>query len=374
MSQNEATPNPQQAIGPSLGEVLLLALVACTIVISLVSLLHGYFALVDNFGDNNSYIRDASAIRHWNFQGLVVKHFWGLPYAMAAFSTLTRASDRTALLFISCAAYFVTVVLAYRLWGGWIAGFFTILNFDWMHRSFLGGSEPLFVALLFGSFWAARRERWLLAALLTSFATVVRPLGFFALAGVGITLLWRKEFHKLFSAVAIGLSIGFLYILPFARHFGDPFATVNSYHSAEWEGGWLFGFPFVAIVKGTLLYPVPWTNLALDFGWIFLVLAGVLAMIFTKSFREYAKAHPVEIIFAGPYLWCIYSYNYPYWARVAFPRFSIPILPFVFLALDRWWPKDRRVLWAMGIVGPTLAASSAVGIKNVVEMLRRSWG
>ena len=64
----------------------------------------------------------------------------------------------------------------FRLWGGWVAGFFAILNFDWMQRSYLGGSEPLFVALLFASFLAIRKERWWLACVLASLSTVVRPL------------------------------------------------------------------------------------------------------------------------------------------------------------------------------------------------------
>lgn len=95
---------------------------------------------------------------------------------MAALSTIARVSDRTSLLAISFVASFIAVALSWRLWDGWIAGFFAILNFDWLQRSYLGGSEPLFVALLFGSFLAVRKERWLLAALPASLATIVRPL------------------------------------------------------------------------------------------------------------------------------------------------------------------------------------------------------
>jgi hypothetical protein len=57
----------------------------------------------------------ASAIRHWNFRGIVVKQFWGLPYAMAALSTVTRISDRTSLLAISVIASFAAEILAWRL-------------------------------------------------------------------------------------------------------------------------------------------------------------------------------------------------------------------------------------------------------------------
>ena len=36
----------------------------------------------------------------------------------------------------------------------------------------------------------------------------------------------------------------------------------------------LFGIPFYAIIRGTILYPAPITNLLLSFGWIAFVLAG----------------------------------------------------------------------------------------------------
>jgi hypothetical protein len=335
--------------------------------VSFISLCRNYAATVDTFGDSAAYMVLASAIRHWDFQGIVVKQFWGLPYAMAALSELTRCSDRTALLLVSFASSFFAVVLADSLWGGWVAGFFAVLSFDWMQRSFLGGSEPLFVALLFGSFLLVRKERWLSGALLASLATVVRPMGFLVLLGIGLALLRKRDYRTLLLAIAIGATVGALYVIPLARHFGDPLATVNSYHSKEWQGGWLFGFPFYAIIKGTVLEPAPVTNLLLSFSWILLVLVAIVMMIRRASFREYAMNHPVETVFLIPYLWMLYAYNYPHWARGNFVRFAIPIVPFVLLALDRWVPKDRRVLWLLGVVTPILAAASAIGIINFIR-------
>jgi len=75
-----------------------------------------------------------------------------------------------------------------------------------------------------------------------------------------------------------------------------------------------------------------------------------------------------------PYLWCLFTYNYPHWARGSFPRCAIPILPFVLLAFRRWIPKDRRLLWGIGIVSSVLAACSALGIVNVVQALRKAIG
>lgn len=365
-------PAPDRATDVSVAELLLLTAIGFAVVISIVSLSRGYRAAIDGFGDSPSYMGLARAIREWDFRGVEVKQFWGLPYGMAALSKLTGASDCVSLIAISLLSSMMAVLLARRLWNGWIAAYFAILNFDWLQRSCLGGSEPLFMACLLAGFVFVRQRRWLLASLFCALATVVRPLGVFALVGIGLTLLWKKEYGKAAAATAVGLAIGILYALPLAAHFGDPLATVHSYHSREWQDGWLFGVPFYAIIKGTILYPAPWTNLILSFAWIFLVVAATGAMIKSQSFHEYCRARWVEAIFLVPYLWCLFAYNYPYWARGNFARFAIPVLPFVILVLYRWFPKDRRVLWALGLIVPALAAVSALGVANVARLLRET--
>lgn len=355
---------------PSYVELASLVALSFLLFIAIVGRLRGYATAIDNFGDSSAYMSIASALRHWDFRQIVVKQFWGLPYAMAALSKLSGASDRVSLLGFSLVPSVLSVLLVRRLWDGWVAGFFATLNFDWLQRSCLGGSEPLFVCLLLATFLSVRQRRWMLASLFASFATVVRPLGIFALLGIGLTLLWKKDFRRFAAATAIGLAAGVIYTLPIALHFGSLFANVSSYHSREWQGGWLFGFPFYAIIKGTMLYPAPWTNLVLSFGWILFTVIGAAAMIRSQSFRNYCKEHSVETIFLVPYLWCLFTYNYPYWARSNFARFAIPILPFLFLALYRWLPKDRRILWAFGTVCAILAAASALGLANVVHMFQ----
>ena len=86
----------------------------------------------------------------------------------------------------------------------------------------------------------------------------------------------------------------------------------------------------------------------------------------------YCRTHTVKAAFLLPYLWCLFTYNYPYWARGNFARFAIPILPFVLLALYRWLPKDRRILWGLEVVAPVLAAVSALGAVNLVHILQRA--
>jgi hypothetical protein len=368
MGKLEGGQESGEGLQPSLFNILLLWLVGGVLFITVVSLCRNYFAVIDGFGDNYAYVATASAIRHWSFQGLEVKHVWGLPYVMAAISLVTGVSDRVALLLVSVAGSLATIIPAYRLWGGWIAGFFAVINFDWWQRSLLGGAEPLFLGLLFGSFMAARAERWLSTALLASLSTLVRPVGLFALIAVGLILLRRGEFRTFLLATLIGLTIGGLYILPLAIHFGDALANVNSYRQADWDQGLLLGWPFQAIIKWTFLDPVPWTNLLLVWGWMVFILLAVIAMIATSRFRCFARNHPVETLFTAIYLIFLFSYNSS-WARAIFPRLALPVAPLAVIALEAWIPKNQSILWIIGIVSSVLAAASAIGIRNVLHLI-----
>src|SRR5262249_13202165 len=111
-----------------------------------------------------------------------------------------------------------------------------------------------------------------------------------------------------------------------------------------------------------------WTNLLLTYGWIILIFLGVIAMITTKKFHEFARAYPAEALFAAMYVWFLFSYNSTSWARAAFPRFALPVLPLALIALDPWLPKTKLLLWTLGFVCPILAAASAIGIRNVIEL------
>ncbi|HKD02833.1 MAG TPA: glycosyltransferase 87 family protein [Terriglobales bacterium] len=223
------------SVQPSFFRVLLMAIVCYLVYLFTIACLANYRKLMWGFGDNSPYVRIASAIEHWSFADLHIKLFWGLPYTMAAVSSVTRLSNLTALLAISRVASLVTIALAFRLWGGWVTLAFVILSREWLERSLLGGAEPLFLALLFAGFLAARKERWNVAALLASLATVVRPTGVFGLAGSGLALLLRREYRKFALASTIGLGIGLLYILPLKLYFGDPMANVKGYGHADWN-------------------------------------------------------------------------------------------------------------------------------------------
>jgi hypothetical protein len=368
----ELTPHFQAP--PSLRELFFLVALSCCVMWITLFLLHKAGSAVFEWGDDIDYLAVADAIRHGDFHHLYIQHFMGYPYSIAAVTLLFHLPAVVALWLIAVLSSLTSVWLAARLFGTEAAAYFALTNFAWLQVSFLGGSEPLSLALGLGALLAFRRNRVLLAALLASLSVIVRPLMIFVLVGIGMVLLYRRQFRPFFVALATALAIAAVYVLPLARAYGDPLLTVHSYTMHDYGGGGikgphghLFGWPFHGIVAGTLAYPAPWTNLVLSFFWIGLVLAGV-AMMFSRRFREYAKTRPTEVIFCGFYLLAIFSYDYLLWARSNFIRFAIPTLPFVFFALLPILPKDRRIFWGLSILTPVLAAVSAVGIGNVISL------
>jgi len=356
---------------PTLGELLVLVIVGGAFFGATLIAFEGWRGLVLSFGDNAAYLQVATAIRHWDFHGLDIQHFMGYPYSIAALSLVSHLPLMFSLRLVAGVGSVVSTLLVARLFGAWAGAYFAFLNFAWLQISFLGGSEPLAVALGLGAFWSFRREHTLLAALLGALATTVRPLMFFVLVGIGIASLYHKRYAKFLGALVLASAVGLLYLWPLAHYFGDALLTVHSYTSRDYGAanltgphGRLFGWPFHGIVVGTMLYPAPLTNMILSFLWIALVIAGAVAM-FRRDLREYWRANLAEAVFCAFYLVTIFCYDYLLWARSNFIRFSIPVLPFVFFALLRWLPKDRRVLWCLSIVGPVLAACSAIGIRNL---------
>ncbi len=352
----------------SRSELILLWLLTAVVFVSVIVHFESYASKVDDFGDSGAYMQAAAGIRKADFRDIRVKQFWGVSYVMAPVSFLCGGSIRASLLLVCAFSSLLAVLFAQKLWGGWVAAFFAILNFDWLQRSFLGGAEPLFMALLFASFLAVRRNRWILASALAAFATITRPVGMFALIALGITLLLKREYKRLALCTGAALLIGALYILPFWIYFGDPLYQIHSYKKNDWHSGLPIGLPFHAIGSSFLHNQQPLTNVLLTLGWVIFVLTGALAMV-RKSFRPYLRDHPSEAGFALLYIAFIFTYNSSAWARADIVRFAIPALPFVLLSLHDWIPRSRVLLFGLGAVFAALAAASAIGIRNVFHVL-----
>jgi hypothetical protein len=296
-----------------------------------------------------------AAVRRWDFSEVPSSHpkeFWGFPYLSALVAIVTRLPDDFAILLVSSSMFVVANYLCCRLWGTTVAAWLMVVNYWWLDTATEGMTEPLFMALLLGSFIAFRKERWVFAAVLASAATIVRPAGIFALIAIGIVLLARRELRRLAITTAIGLATGILYVVPMMLIYGDPFANVAGYHASDWSSGLPVTIPLLPLIKGAAIYEAfrHWSKLHILIAvWVVLALAGTIKMATSKHFWHYAKVYPAEAIFAGAYALFLFSYDSPLWVWLYFPRFVIPLLPFLLLVfLDRL-PRDRRILWGVAL-------------------------
>lgn len=349
-------------------ELALLWLLGAACFLIVLTHFQSYSKTVADFGDNPPYISAAQAIRHWDLQRTETKQGWGFSYLIAALST-TGLSSQHSLLLICFASSLATVLLVQNLWGPWIAAYFAILNFSWFQSSLLGGSEPLFVLLLFASFWFSRKDRWVIASAFAALATLTRPVGVFALLALGLTLLMRKRYRTVALSTAVAALIGFSYLVPFWVSFHDPLYQFHKYKHEDWQSGSLVTWPFHIIVVSYVYYTGPWTNVIFTGTWIAFAAVG-LCMIFGKIIRDRELESSYEQIFTVAYVIFLFSYNSLEWARWDFPRFVIPAIPMLLLSFERWLPRRRYVIYPLCVFCSVLAACSAIGIQKVIGTLR----
>jgi hypothetical protein len=316
--------------------------------------------------DNASYLEIADVIRHWRSSGGALPHyFWGFPFAIAGISKLFSIPPVTAMVLISMLASLAVSILVHRLYGGWVAAAFAFLNYQWIVFWVEGGSEPLFVCLLYASFWTARSNRWNTAALLAALSTTVRPVGVLALLSFVAVLAKRRSFRQLATIKLIGLGIGVIYLIPLKVVAGNPFYNFIAYQE-DWGGHrWPVTIPFGALIPSYSVGRnfVRWPVMAMFVVWVGVTLVAIAAIWLPRN-REWAQLHPAEPLFACVYTFFFLSYNFIY-ISMFYPRFLIPVLPMYLFSLRDWIPRSRPLLWAGAITSALLASSAVVSFKKV---------
>ncbi len=354
---------------PSLWEALLMFAMVYAVHLLTVCRVKNLWDLAAAWYDNPSYLKIAAIIRSGHSSAGWPWHFWGFPYAIAGISKLFAIQGVTALVLISALSSLAVCILVHRLYGGWVAaaalGF---INYRWIYSSVEGGSEPLFMCLLFASFLAARSGRWNTAALLASLSTTVRPVGIFALVGFAVVLGMRKSYRQLATITLIGLGIGVLYVVPLWVLVGNPFANFIGYRDL---GGWgphgsPLTYPFGAVIPCYLAaHDKRWPVVVFSIAWLALALVGTVAMWLPRNPKSFSATWRPEALFASMFTLFFVSYNEVGEVAWDLPRFLMPALPMLLFSLRNWIPQDRRVLWAAAGLSPLLASAAVVSFTNV---------
>ena len=297
-----------------------------------------YLDRVQEFPDMASYAEAATAMRHWHLSGIPARQFWGYADAGALLSVLLPGVPmRGVLVIVSTISGCVAVALAHRLWGGWIAVYLTAVGWQWVQREAFGGSEPLFMALVLAAFWANRNAHWRRAVLWAALATIVRPIGIFAL---GAVLVRRKPTEVLLGLGIAAIVVG-LYGVPLA-FTGDVLGNIHWY-APQMTGGTVWG----TLIAGEVS---PMRDI---------LVVGAITVVLMAPFVVFAgeqKGRWVENLFAlGTSCFLITLNCQP--CAWAFPRFAIVSIPFALIVMRQWLPRDDRVVCVLSIVSALIAAA-----------------
>ena len=229
-------------------------------------------------------------------------------------------------------------------------------------------SESLFLALALAAFYAARRERWTLAAAATALAFLARPTVFALWIGV-LVLAWRSPLRRRALAWVTPAPIAFgIYPLVLWQQSGDALAFAHA--EKYWHRTLSSLGPFGGIVDGAraaahgvhaiLVTPTPpdWTypaNLDLKqvaavnveaFAW--LVLFVVLTVV---AWRRLGAPYGV---FAALSLALPLSEPWNVFPLFSLPRFGLVVFPF-FMALATL-ARTRRAYAALIVVSTLVLA------------------
>ncbi len=212
---------------------------------------------------------------------------------------------------------------------------------------FMPYSESLFLLLAVTAFWAARRERWALAALAAALAAATRNVGIVLAPALMVEAIHqhaegRPLLPRLLAAAAV--PIGTLaYLAYWANRVGDWLAPVNRQASWQRQASW----PWATLVDGTRLAfrLVGQTNGAYwMIDWLIVVPMLVASVVALVRFR------PSYGVFLWGGLLIPLSFVFPDRPLMSMPRFVLPLFPAfwgVVALVERW----RIPRWAVAAVG-----------------------
>ena len=364
------TPEGRTNLALELAYFAMLALLTYSVSLLIVVAHKDFWGLVWNSGDNHGYIQIAQGIREWNPQVIgKVKLFWGTSYGILAVASLIRADYGTSLLLLSVFCGALSVFFAHRLYGGAVAAWFVFVSAALIQRILTGGPEPIFVALFLGALFAIRRGHAGWAVFLGALAATVKPIGVFVLGAILFTSLRRKDWRNLIYYGAVAACVAVLYGAPLVLLTGSPFGNFSGY-AGDWHQKVLpITIPFYPIVKDAITSQAPLTNSIKNATWI---AAVVLVIAYYGLMRGRLRAHfaqcPEETVAVLLVIFFQLSYNST-WAWAEFPRFIIPVVPFLLAqaGVERF---RRSVPLVAAPVFGLLGAVQIVGFQSLLHSFR----
>lgn len=327
-------------------------------------------------------------------------------------------------LLFGCAALWIIFSMT-RQWSGLGDGaalaIVVLCGFNWyfLHLSASVMSDIPFIAMTLGAVWAAERgmrsvrgsAALAAAGVLAGLAVGLRSLGVAAVAGIGVALLERRQFRRLWAFAAAALPVGLLFLwqelsslvharttptsVPLQSGWSQTICYYTSY-ACNWHLGVAGRGSLAAVVafnmKQIVLLPGIYLLDPLGVSWgLFSVVIVLLLCAVAYSGMVRAR-HEVSMQIAFPFLlsYLAIVVIWPYTPQ----RFLLVFTPFFFAGMwvegrhmapliasrlrGRAWGRERIIASVMGMVGlglvSLIASNYMLGVPEQVARVARQRG
>jgi hypothetical protein len=315
--------------------------------------------------DSGYYL--AIAQSGYQSEGLERAFFPLYPYVVRALSALTGLPILTAGLLVSALAFLGAGCFLYLVvrdfWEHTLA-MVSVTNFFFFPSSFFFlAFYPEALLILFGiaSYWAARREHYLLSGLCIALASAARPVAWIFTVPYLLLFLQQRDFRlRRWLEAGLGLGIGALgtiltltVFIPFEHHGWRFWSDYAELLRETWQRS--FTFPWIVLYDGVMA-AVFATNIGGDWfarasATLDLVIVGLLILSCVVLFRKIPTALYSFLAVYVAFLLCMHGpygyayYSIPRYALIAYPAFLVPtVLLF----------RRSRVAWGLGMAGSVL--------------------
>lgn len=265
-------------------------------------------------------------------------------------------------IFIVHISLFITLVLFYKLvkldYSDAIAKWSIVFLLFFPTSFFLGSiySESLFLMLILGSFYAARKKNWILSGILGALASATRFVGIFMLPILINEWLLQKDIHTHKKGLnqerdmIIGLlliPVGlFSYMLYLLKTYGDSLLFIHSQPAfgAGRSGGGIILLPQIFYRYFEIFIHVPFSNY--DY-WIALLEIVVFLLVLFFLYRSYTSGMRKSYVYFSAFSILVPTLS---GTLSSTPRYSLASFAlFIFFATISK-PSLRYLILAIGII------------------------
>ena len=190
---------------------------------------------------------------------------------------------------------------------------------------FMPYSESLFLLFAVTAFWAARRDRWLLAAMAAALAAATRSVGIVLVPALAVEALhqWRERGVRLaprVAAAAFAATGTVAYLAYWAAKTGDWLAPVDQQVNWERHASW----PWATLLQGTRF---AFRYLGDTNGGYWLIDWVIVVPILAVSAYAVSRMRPSYSVYLWGGLLIPLSFIFEDRPLMSMPRFVLPLFP-----------------------------------------------